>query len=324
MNICSIITRDCILQSRHTHTTSEMGSLCLRSRQQTAVVPMDKEEDDAGFHELKRQVTITSTAQDGLLHSSWQEENKVSFAEKRQRSRERGGETISHSNSFMSRTSLKFFRRNSVRPSPSTAVLLQQSLSMTIDGSILRKYSVHNIIGKGAFSTVIQIEDKATEKQYALKVIEKKRSFHTNVPWERELNILKKVHHESIVNLIETHATTSKVYFVLELALGGDLQKKLSSIGHFSESKAHCLLSPLLDGLRYLHKHGVTHRDLKLDNCLFKTNDEDSPILLSDFGLAYLQSKEKENEGMLLAFNRTHTKTNALYVIIVLHTISKS
>ena len=274
------------------------SSLCFRSSQQTTVVPVIEREAE-GFHELKKETTKTSLQQvnGGLRHSSWLEENDSPL---RQTSRDEGDTVLSgsFSSSFRSRTSLRFFRRNSVRPSPSTTVLLQQSLSMTIDGNLLRKYSVHQIIGKGAFSTVIMIEEKTTGKQYALKVIEKKRSFRTNVPWERELNILKKVHHESIVNLTETHATTSKIYFVLELALGGDLHEKLSSVGKFSEAKARNLLSPLLDALRYLHKHGVTHRDLKLDNCLFKTKEEDSPILLSDFGLAYLQTKDNESEGM--------------------------
>lgn len=182
---------------------------------------------------------------------------------------------------------------------------IKPALSMTIDGHLLRKYTPHSVIGNGAFSTVLLIEEKSSSascKRYALKIIEKKRSFRTNVPWERELDILKKVRHPNIIHLFETHSTTSKVYFVLELASGGNLHQKLSSVGYFTESKTLSLLQSMLDALRYLHRHSVTHRDLKMDNCLFKSDREDSPILLSDFGLAYLQTKDKENEGITTVY----------------------
>jgi serine/threonine protein kinase len=35
-----------------------------------------------------------------------------------------------------------------------------------------------------------------------------------------------------------------------------------------------------------LHEHGVVHRDLKPENLLFRTKDEDSDLLIADFGLS--------------------------------------
>ena len=75
----------------------------------------------------------------------------------------------------------------------------------------------------------------------------------------------------------------------MELASGGDLAQKLFEVGRFKEEKAQPMLHSILDSLRYLHKHGITHRDIKLENCLFKTSREDS---LSDFGLAHLQPSD--------------------------------
>ena len=199
--------------------------------------------------------------------------------------------------SFRSRHSLKLFRRRSTAGGSNSMTSIpnrnqSRSVLMKIDGQLKQKYTIHSIIGGGAFSTVILVEEKLTSTKYALKVIDRKRSFRTNVPWERELDILKRVHHPNIVHLIETHSTTTKVYFVMELASGGDLAQKLSEVGRFKEEKAQPMLHSILDALRYLHKHGVTHRDIKLENCLFKTSREDSPILLSDFGLAHLQPSD--------------------------------
>ncbi|XP_041378690.1 serine/threonine-protein kinase H1-like [Gigantopelta aegis] len=83
-----------------------------------------------------------------------------------------------------------------------------------------------------------------------------------------------------------------------KLATGGDLYQRLISVGHFPELQAKPLLYEILDALQYLHRHGVTHRDLKLENCLFKTTELNSPILLSDFGLAHLRPEDEQSEGM--------------------------
>lgn len=274
----------------HTRPAIIMGNLSCVSQEN--VSPIDRED----ISKVRRQSSKVHPASDGVRGPTpWQETSTSSH-----RSRKESNLSLI---SFRSRRSVRLFRRQSTHRgsmklvSSSSSSSQSRSVLMKIDGQLLQKYTVHNIIGAGAFSNVIAVEDKTTATKYALKIIEKKRSFRTNVPWERELDILKRVHHPNIVHLYETHSTTSKVYFILELALGGDLGQRLSSMGHFEESKAKELLAPILDALRYLHKHGVTHRDVKLENCLFKTDKEDSPLLLSDFGLAHLRPDDKKDEG---------------------------
>lgn len=282
--------------------TEEIMGNTLCSRPQRTVAPVEQQTE---FSELEK--ARKPSEQERVLYpvKSWQREASLSSSISTNNSNiNNNNSNINLNSSFTSRQSVKFFRRRSVRPSTETLTVAksQPSLASTlkIDGQLLRKYTVHSVIGNGAFSTVILIESKTGGQQYALKIIEKKRSFRTNVPWERELDILKRVHHPNIIHLYETHSTTSKVYFVLELASGGDLRQRLESVGHFNESRAQTIIKPLLNALCYLHRHGVTHRDLKLENCLFKTTTEDLPILLSDFGLAHLQPKDKKSEGVIL------------------------
>ena len=73
------------------------------------------------------------------------------------------------------------------------------------------------------------------------------------------------------------------VYIVLELAKGGQVFEYLSIKKSLSEPVVRYYFKQLLEGLKYCHRRGVTHRDLKLSNILF---DEDYNIKIGDFGFA--------------------------------------
>lgn len=54
----------------------------------------------------------------------------------------------------------------------------------------------------------------------------------------------------------------------------------------------------MLSGLQYLHSKNIAHRDLKLENVLFKSMDQDNfNIKVVDFGFA---TKFDPSEGMNL------------------------
>ena len=45
-----------------------------------------------------------------------------------------------------------------------------------------------------------------------------------------------------------------------------------------------CYSQQMLSALEYLHSQGIVHRDLKPENFMFLTEDEDSDLVLIDFG----------------------------------------
>ena len=63
-------------------------------------------------------------------------------------------------------------------------------------------------------------------------------------------------------------------------------------------------MEKLFWAINYMHTLGVVHRDLKLDNIVFTTNDTNSDIKIIDFGLA----KRIEVE-----IKRKHTKVGSFY-----------
>ncbi|XP_062501496.1 serine/threonine-protein kinase H1 homolog isoform X2 [Corticium candelabrum] len=153
------------------------------------------------------------------------------------------------------------------------------------DRRVTSRYELKALIGCGAFSRVVRVEDKRTKEPLAIKIVESHcGNFHL---LKTELSILCQVQHPNIIQMKESYVDDRYLYIVMELASGGDLYDKMAARGKFSEKEASCIADMLLDGLDYLHSNGITHRDLKPENLLYRHPGSDSRIMISDFGLSH-------------------------------------
>ncbi|XP_049710037.1 serine/threonine-protein kinase H2 [Elephas maximus indicus] len=153
------------------------------------------------------------------------------------------------------------------------------------DPRVLARYDIKALIGKGSFSKVVRVEQKATKKPFAIKVMET-RMREGREACESELNVLRRVSHCYIVQLMEVFEAQDCVYMVMELATGGELFDRLLAQRSFTEQDAVRILRMVADGIRYLHTLRITHRDLKPENLLYYHPGAESKILITDFGLA--------------------------------------
>lgn len=76
------------------------------------------------------------------------------------------------------------------------------------------------------------------------------------------------------------------VFLVMELCTGKELYDRLSELRRYSERDAVIVTGQMLDAIRYVHDHGICHRDLKLENWVYLNDDKDSPLKLIDFGFS--------------------------------------
>ncbi|KAJ1081815.1 hypothetical protein NDU88_001990 [Pleurodeles waltl] len=158
------------------------------------------------------------------------------------------------------------------------------------DPRVTAKYDIKALIGRGSFSRVVRVEHKASKQPYAIKMIETKYREGREV-CESELNVLRRVRHTNIIQLIEVFETQERVYMVMELATGGELFDRIIAKGSFTERDATRVLQMVLEGVKYLHTLGITHRDLKPENLLYYHPGTDSKIMITDFGLASARKK---------------------------------
>ncbi|KFM76789.1 Serine/threonine-protein kinase H1-like protein, partial [Stegodyphus mimosarum] len=158
-----------------------------------------------------------------------------------------------------------------------------KTVKPTYDSKIAAKYNIKAVIGKGTYSRVLRVEHRITRQPYALKTIEAPGGREA---FEAELSILRRVNHPNVIKLIEVFESDHKVYMVMELATGGSLLDRLETRGYLSEDDSRDVMRMVLQGVKYLHALGITHRDLKPDNLLYYHPGKESKIMITDFSLA--------------------------------------
>lgn len=152
------------------------------------------------------------------------------------------------------------------------------------------KYIMKDVLGTGAFSQVRLAESKDEPGTlYAIKVIDKKALKGKEDSLENEIRVLRRLDHPNVVKLLEAYESKSAVYLVMELVTGGELFDRIVEKGSYTEKDAADLIKQVLDAVGYMHEMGVVHRDLKPENLLYHCADEDSKIMISDFGLSKME-----------------------------------
>ncbi|XP_076231515.1 calcium/calmodulin-dependent protein kinase I isoform X3 [Calliopsis andreniformis] len=156
--------------------------------------------------------------------------------------------------------------------------------------SVEDKYILKELLGTGAFSEVRLAESKEKPGQmFAVKIIDKKALKGKEDSLENEIKVLRRLTHPNIVQLLETFEDKHKVYLVMELVTGGELFDRIVEKGSYTEKDASGLIRQVLEAVDYMHEQGVVHRDLKPENLLYYSPDEDSKIMISDFGLSKME-----------------------------------
>lgn len=110
-----------------------------------------------------------------------------------------------------------------------------------------------------------------------------------------EIYIMRKMDHPYIVRLYEVYQANKKIWLVMDLCTGGNLTTR-----KLKEPEVTVITEQILRGVAYLHKRGICHRNLKLENILFENSSANSSIRLIDFGLSQtysLNPRRKHGNG---------------------------
>eukprot|EP01127_Copromyxa_protea_P016932 TRINITY_DN5123_c0_g1_i1.p1 TRINITY_DN5123_c0_g1~~TRINITY_DN5123_c0_g1_i1.p1 ORF type:complete len:437 (-),score=58.96 TRINITY_DN5123_c0_g1_i1:207-1484(-) len=147
-------------------------------------------------------------------------------------------------------------------------------------------YDKKDLIGHGASSEVFLAVERKTGLSVALKVIQWKKIIN-NKSLATEIKVLKKLSHPSIIKLYDVFVDQTSLQLVLELAEGRELTDEILEREKFTEQDARDVMKKILEGVEYMHFHGVVHRDLKPDNIIFCTQKDGTSLLkIIDFGFA--------------------------------------
>ncbi|BFY99202.1 hypothetical protein BsWGS_02243 [Bradybaena similaris] len=151
------------------------------------------------------------------------------------------------------------------------------------------KYLMGSVLGEGSYGKVKELLDIETVCRRAVKILKKRKlrripNGEQNV--QREIKLLKRLRHRNVIQLIDVlvNEEKQKMYMVMEYC-ASELQEMLESVPEkkFPIWQAHGYFCQLIDGLEYLHSHGIVHKDIKPGNLLV-TNDE--TLKITDLGVA--------------------------------------
>ncbi|KJE92873.1 calcium/calmodulin-dependent protein kinase I [Capsaspora owczarzaki ATCC 30864] len=163
-----------------------------------------------------------------------------------------------------------------------------------LDEFIRQKYTLKQLLGEGAFSEVVLGVDNVTHASIALKIIDK-RNCTKQQSLETEVAILKTAKHSNVIQLLDVFESPRYLYLAMELVTGGELFDRILEKGYYTERDAAKLVKDILSAVQYLHSAGIVHRDLKPENLLFFSKDEDSKIMITDFGLSRIRKEADES-----------------------------
>lgn len=156
---------------------------------------------------------------------------------------------------------------------------------------IAKDYKMKYVLGTGAFSEVKQAMKIDSGATVAIKCVNKS-SLTTKGSLDNEIAVLRRISHPNIVQLYEIYDCDAHLNLVMELVTGGELFDRIVEKGSYTELDASQLVKQILSAVDYLHDLNIVHRDLKPENLLYKTKDENSRIMLSDFGLSKLLNSD--------------------------------
>ncbi|XP_022159467.1 serine/threonine-protein kinase TIO isoform X2 [Momordica charantia] len=151
----------------------------------------------------------------------------------------------------------------------------------------VENYHVIELVGEGSFGKVYKGRRKYTGQTVAMKFIMKHGKSEKDIQnLRQEIEILRKLKHENIIEMLDSFESPQEFCVVTEFAQG-ELFEILEDDKCLPEEQVQAIAKQLVRALHYLHSNRIIHRDMKPQNILIGAG---SVVKLCDFGFARAMS----------------------------------
>uniref|UniRef100_A0A6B2EJ04 Putative ste20-like serine/threonine-protein kinase n=1 Tax=Phlebotomus kandelakii TaxID=1109342 RepID=A0A6B2EJ04_9DIPT len=138
-------------------------------------------------------------------------------------------------------------------------------------------------LGDGAFGKVYKAQHKETGRFAAAKMctLEDEENISDHMV---EIDILSEIKHINIVELYEAFSLDDKLWMLIEYCDGGALDSIMVELEKpLTEPQIAYVCKHMMEGLNFLHKNKIIHRDLKAGNVLLTM---EGGVKVADFGVS--------------------------------------
>jgi len=189
--------------------------------------------------------------------------------------------------------------------------LSRKSFLKISNGDVKNHYEILKKLGEGSYGKTYKAKNRESGDIRAMKQMEKSKIPDLNV-FKNEINIMSILDHPNIIKLYEVFEDEKYFYLIIEFCEGGELLQRFRERNlkgkPYKEKEIAEIFKQIVGAVSYCHEKNVVHRDLKLENIMFVSKSENSPIKLIDFGVSKILEK-KENKK----FQRLKSKTGTVY-----------
>jgi tetratricopeptide (TPR) repeat protein/tRNA A-37 threonylcarbamoyl transferase component Bud32/TolB-like protein len=195
-----------------------------------------------------------------------------------------------------------------VSQSPPAVPLRRETAVFTPGSVIAQRYRVARFIARGGMGEVYEVDDLELNERVALKTVRPEVAGDTMTVerFKREIQLARKVTHPNVCRLFDVShhrpedGSAGVIFLTMELLLGETLAERLRRTGMLSTEEALPIARQVAEALYAAHQVGVVHRDLKPGNILLVEGRGALRAVVTDFGLARLESGREDQQGLAL------------------------
>ncbi len=161
------------------------------------------------------------------------------------------------------------------------------------------RYKVVGRLGSGGMAEVFLAEDQQLGRKLALKLLHRRFAEDEGFVerFRREAQAAAGLQHPNVVGVYDRGACDGTYYIAMEYVPGRTLKRLISEEAPLDPVRAIDLTVEILKAVRFAHRRGVIHRDLKPHNVIV---DDADHAKVTDFGIARAGASDMTETGSIL------------------------
>jgi len=168
-----------------------------------------------------------------------------------------------------------------------------------IDSLFDGRYKIVRKLGTGGMANVYLAEDQELGRRVAIKILDDRHASDNQFVerFRREAQNAAGLSHPNIVSIYDRGEAEGTYYIAMEYLDGRTLKELIVSRGPAPIQVAIDYTRQILGALRFAHRNGIVHRDIKPHNVLV---DSDGRLKVTDFGIARAGASEMTEAGSIV------------------------